>query len=157
MTHPPLPGPPSDGPPLLGRVSGRPAYRGGLPAGAAETFLAEPHVATLTTLRPDGSPHVAPVRFTWDGAAGLVRVLTVAASRKVRNLTAAPGGGRVALCQVAGPRWITFEGTAAVHADPARVAEAARRYAERYGSPPPAPPGRVAIEIAVDRLMNLYT
>ncbi|MFI7443841.1 pyridoxamine 5'-phosphate oxidase family protein [Nonomuraea indica] len=136
---------------------GRTPSRGGPPAGAAETFLAEPHVATLTTLRPDGSPHVAPVRFTWDGDAGLVRVLTVAASRKARNLTAAPDGGRVALCQVTGPRWITFEGTAAVRADQGRVAEVARRYAERYGSPPPAPPGRVVIEIAVDRIMHLNT
>ena len=59
-----------------------------------ESFLAEPRVATLTTLRPDGSPHVVAVRFTWDG--GMARVLTVAASRKARNLVR---GGRAALCQ----------------------------------------------------------
>jgi hypothetical protein len=34
-----------------------------LPA-PAEAFLAEPHIATLTTLRPDSSPHVVPVRFS---------------------------------------------------------------------------------------------
>ncbi|WP_308249751.1 pyridoxamine 5'-phosphate oxidase family protein [Sphaerisporangium fuscum] len=38
--------------------------------GPSEAFLAEPHLATLTTLRPDGTPHVVAVRFTWDGAAG---------------------------------------------------------------------------------------
>ncbi|MBB5781876.1 pyridoxamine 5'-phosphate oxidase family protein [Nonomuraea jabiensis] len=120
--------------------------------GSMESFLAEPRVATLTTLRPDGSPHVVAVRFTWDG--GMARVLTVAASRKARNLVR---GGRAALCQVDGFRWVTLEGTATVSDDPRRVAEAARRYLRRYGSPPPAPPGRVVIEIAVDRTMTLNT
>lgn len=117
---------------------------------AVEAFLAEPHVATLTTLRPDGSPHVAPVRFTWDGT--LARVMTVASSRKVRNLSTYD---RAALCQVAGFRWVTLEGTATVSADPRRVAEGVRRYTERFRSPPPDPPGRVVVEIAVDRVMNL--
>ncbi|KAB8187683.1 pyridoxamine 5'-phosphate oxidase family protein [Microbispora catharanthi] len=119
-----------------------------------EAFLAEPSVATLTTLRPDGSPHVAAVRFTWDHRAALARVLTVASSRKARNL-AAGSGGRAALCQVDGFRWITLEGPAAVHDDSGRVGEAVRRYAGRYGAAPPNPPGRVVIEIAVDRIMKL--
>lgn len=121
---------------------------------AVERFLAEPSVATLTTLRPDGSPHVAAVRFTWDPHAALARVLTVASSRKARNL-AAGSGGRAALCQVAGFRWVTLEGFATVHRDPGRVGEAVRRYAGRYGTPPPHPPGRIVIEIAVDRIMKL--
>ena len=29
-------------------------------------FLAERHLATLTTLRPDGSPHVVAVGFSYD-------------------------------------------------------------------------------------------
>ncbi|MGW0197062.1 pyridoxamine 5'-phosphate oxidase family protein [Nonomuraea sp. NPDC003201] len=124
------------------------------PTGSVESFLAEPHVATLTTLRPDGSPHVVAVRFTWDGEREMARVLTVAASRKARNLVR---GGRAALCQVDGFRWVTLEGTATVSDDPRRVAEAARRYLRRYGSPPPAPPGRVVIEIAVNRTMTLNT
>ncbi|WP_182903268.1 pyridoxamine 5'-phosphate oxidase family protein [Microbispora sp. H10830] len=119
-----------------------------------EAFLAEPSVATLTTLRPDGSPHVAAVRFTWDHRAALARVLTVASSRKARNL-AAGSGGRAALCQVDGFRWITLEGPATVHDDSGRVGEAVRRYAGRYGAAPPNPPGRVVIEIAVDRIMKL--
>ncbi|WP_263657512.1 pyridoxamine 5'-phosphate oxidase family protein [Nonomuraea gerenzanensis] len=120
-----------------------------------EGFLTEPTVATLTTLRPDGSPHVAPVRFTWDPEAGLARVLTVATARKARNLTGTPTTGRAALCQVAGFRWITLEGPATISNDPGRIAEAARRYTDRYLSPPPAPPGRVVIEIAVDRFLHL--
>ncbi len=49
-------------------------------------FLDERHLATLTTLRPDGSPHVVAVGFTWDDDAGLARVITFAPSRKARNV-----------------------------------------------------------------------
>jgi hypothetical protein len=73
---------------------------------SARSFLAEPRFATVTTIRPGGSLHAVPVRFTWDGDVGLARVMTVASSRKARNLAANPGS-RVALCQVAGFRWIT--------------------------------------------------
>lgn len=121
---------------------------------AAKAFLAEPHVATLTTVRPDGSLHVTAVRFTWDEDSRLARVLTVASARKARNLTVHPGG-RAALCQVAGFRWITLEGIATVSGDPRRLAEGVRRYARRYQSAPPEPPERVVIEIAVDRQMSL--
>ncbi|MCX4591806.1 TIGR03618 family F420-dependent PPOX class oxidoreductase [Streptomyces sp. NBC_01549] len=121
----------------------------------AEAFLAENHLCTLTTLRPDGSPHVAPVRFTWDADAGLARVMTAASRQKARNLLTRPGS-RVAVCQAAGHRWITLEGTATVSTDPQRVVEGARRYAKRYWCPPPDPPGLVVIEIAVDRAMGLY-
>jgi PPOX class probable F420-dependent enzyme len=122
---------------------------------AAEDFLAENHLCTFTTRRPDGSPHVTPVRFTWDGEAGLARVMTAVARRKARNLLAAPGS-RVALCQTAGPRWITLEGSATVSDDPVRVMEGARRYAKRYWSPPPEPPGLVVIEVEVDRVLGLF-
>jgi PPOX class probable F420-dependent enzyme len=120
---------------------------------SALTFVAERHLATLTTLRPDGSPHVVAVGFTWDPDAGLVRIITWATSRKVRNLTVAAGGARAAVSQVDGGRWLTFEGPAAVTDDPARVAEAVRRYAERYRQPGERP-DRVAIEITVDRVLG---
>lgn len=115
-------------------------------------FLAERHLATLTTLRPDGSPHVVAVGFTWDPEARLARVITFAPSRKARNLVASPGS-RAAVCQVDGGRWLTLEGTATVTDDPVRVAEAVRRYAERYRQPGERD-DRVAIEIAVDRVLG---
>ncbi|MEU6826054.1 TIGR03618 family F420-dependent PPOX class oxidoreductase [Streptomyces atriruber] len=121
---------------------------------SAGRFLAAPFTAVLTTLRPDGSPHLTPVRFTWDAAAGLARVLTVNTTRKVKNVLAAPKA-RVALCQVDGFSWIVLEGTARVVDAPERVAEGVRRYTERYFSGPPNPPGRVVVEIAVDRVLSL--
>lgn len=119
---------------------------------SAAAFLAERHLASLTTLRPDGSPHVVAVGFTFDADAGLVRVITFAASRKARNLLAAPGS-RAAVCQVDGGRWLTLEGPATVTDDPERVAEAVRRYADRY-RPPGARDDRVAVEIRVDRILG---
>lgn len=121
---------------------------------AAGAFLAEPRVAALTTIRPDGSLHAAPVRFTWDGDAGLVRVLTVASTRKARNVAVNPCS-RVALCQVDGFRWVTLEGTAAISVDVDQLSESVARYIDRYRSAPPDPPGRVVITIAVDNAITL--
>lgn len=113
-------------------------------------FLAEYHLATLTTLRPDGSPHVVPVGFTYDPNEQLVRIITFASSQKVTN---ARRGGRCAVSQVDGGRWLTLEGTSSVTDDPARVALAADAYAQRYRQPGERD-DRVAIEIAVDRVLG---
>jgi PPOX class probable F420-dependent enzyme len=117
---------------------------------AARDFLLERHLASLTTLRPDGTPHTTPVGFTWDEDAGLARIITSGASRKARH---AARGGPVALCQIDGRRWLTLEGTARVTADPAEVADAVARYAVRY-RPPRANPRRVAIEVTVQRVLG---
>ena len=117
-----------------------------------QTFVEERHLATLTTVRPDGSPHVVAVGFTWDSAARLARVITFAPSRKARNVGAAIAA-RAAVCQVDGGRWLTFEGTATVTDDPTRVADAVLRYAERYRQPHERV-DRVVIEIAVDRILG---
>lgn len=118
----------------------------------ATRFLAERHLATLTTRRADGSPHVVAVGFTWDAEAQLARIITFAPSQKARNLRRAPGS-RAAVSQVDGGRWLTLEGPASVTDDPARVADAVRRYAERYRQPGERP-DRVAIEIRVDRVLG---
>lgn len=120
---------------------------------AAERFLAENHLCTFTTLRPDGSPHTTPVRFTWDATTGLARVMTVVTRRKTRNLLAAPGA-RVSVCQPAGRRWITLEGSATVSTDPVRVTEGVRLYSKRFSSPPPQPPGLAVVEIRIDRVLG---
>jgi PPOX class probable F420-dependent enzyme len=115
-------------------------------------FLQERHLASLTTLRPDGSPHVVAVGFTWDDELGIARVITFAQSRKARNVVARPGSP-AAVCQVDGGRWLTLEGRATVTTDPLRVDEAVRRYTERYRLPGERA-DRVAIEIEVDRVLG---
>jgi F420H(2)-dependent biliverdin reductase len=116
----------------------------------ALTFLAERHLATLTTLRPDGSPHVVPVGFTWDDETGVARVITGGASRKARN--AEPGAPAV-LCQVDGRRWLSLEGRALVVRDPGAVRDAEQRYERRYRTPRPNP-ARVVIEIKVENVLG---
>ena len=108
------------------------------------------------TLRSDGSPHVVAVGFTWDPDAGLARVITFAGSRKARNLVGDGAGRRAAVSQVDGGRWLTMEGPAVVTDDPERVAEAVRRYAERYRQPGERA-DRVAIEIQVDRVLGRWS
>ena len=120
-----------------------------LSASALE-FLGERHLATLTTLRADGSPHVVPVGFTYDVDRGVVRVITFAAARKAVH---AETGRRAAVCQVDGGRWITFEGTPRVNDDPATVAQAVAAYADRYRQPK-VREDRVVVEIDVDRVLS---
>ncbi|MCM0675543.1 pyridoxamine 5'-phosphate oxidase family protein [Micromonospora phytophila] len=117
-------------------------------------FCRERHLATLTTLRADGTPHVVPVGVTFDAAAGLARVITSGTSSKARHVAeAGPSGAPVAVCHVDGRRWLTIEGRAVVRSGRPTVAEAERRYAERYRTPRPNP-DRVVIEIAVARLLG---
>lgn len=117
-----------------------------------ERFWRERRLCTLASLRPDGTIHQVPVGATYDAELHLVRVIASGSSYKARNLRAHPGS-RVSLSQVEGRWWSTVEGTATVSGDPERVAEAVRRYAERYRRPRPNPE-RVVIEIAVERLLG---
>ncbi|GAA1104984.1 MULTISPECIES: pyridoxamine 5'-phosphate oxidase family protein [Streptomyces violaceusniger group] len=118
-------------------------------------FWRERHVCTLTTPRPDGTPHVVPVGVTYDPEAGLARVIANRHSRKVAHVRAAgEAGARVAVCQMAGRRWATLEGLAVVREDPELIADAERRYAERYQRTPRPNPDRVVIEIALTRAMG---
>ena len=116
------------------------------------TFLTERHLATLTTMRADDTPHVVAVGFTWDPDETIVRVITWAGSRKARNVAERPGAP-AAVCQVDGGRWLTLEGRATVTSDPTRVAMAVQRYAQRYREPKQRD-DRVVIEIAVDRVLG---
>ncbi|MER5727494.1 TIGR03618 family F420-dependent PPOX class oxidoreductase [Streptomyces sp. NPDC002138] len=118
-------------------------------------FWRERHICTLTTPRPDGSPHVVPVGVTYDPEAGVARVISNKHSKKIRNVLAAgPQGARAAVCQMAGRRWATLEGRARIVDDEASVADAVARYAERYGRVPSPNPDRVVLVITLDRAMG---
>ena len=123
---------------------------GALPDPALE-FLVERHLAGLTTLRRDGSPHVVPVGFTFEPGTRLARVITSGDSAKVRN--ADLPGAVAALCQVDGARWLTLSGPIRVDRDPAAVADAVARYAIRYRQPRENPK-RVALVMEVATILG---
>lgn len=116
-------------------------------------FLTERHLATLTTMRSDGSPHVVAVGFSYDDALSRVRVITFSTAQKALN---ALRGGRAAVSQVDGGRWLTLEGTvrlATMDNDPEEVRRAVAGYAQRYQDPKERD-NRVAVIIDVDRIMG---
>jgi PPOX class probable F420-dependent enzyme len=115
-------------------------------------FWRERHLCTVSTLRADGSPHVVPMGIVLDPDEGRAWGITSRTSQKAANLRRGRDR-RVAVCQVDGRRWSTLEGLAEVREDEASVAEAVRRYAERYKQPRPNP-ARVALRIEVTRVLG---
>jgi F420H(2)-dependent biliverdin reductase len=116
----------------------------------ALAFLTERHLAMLTTLRPDNSPHVVAVGFTFDPKTHIARVITTGGSQKAVNAER----GRVAvLSQVDGARWLSLEGPASVNSKVDAVRDAELRYAQRYRTPR-VNPRRVVIEVQVERVLG---
>jgi PPOX class probable F420-dependent enzyme len=94
------------------------------------SFWDLPRLATLATVRPDGSPHLVPVKCMRDGDD--FHVLTRPETVKVRNLAAT---GRASLAEHTDSGWATVEGTAYVDDDPALIATARAAYERRFGRP----------------------
>ncbi|MBB5836964.1 TIGR03618 family F420-dependent PPOX class oxidoreductase [Kribbella italica] len=117
-------------------------------------FWTERHLCVLSTVRKDGSVHSTPVGVTVDFEAGVARVICSGTSHKARVVRAAGAeGAAVAVAQVDGRKWSSLEGRAVVRDDPAEVADAERRYAERYKQPR-VNPQRVVLEIAVTKVLG---
>ena len=115
-------------------------------------FLAQRHVGTLTIVKADHTPHVTPVGVTYEQDLALARVITWADSWKAKHVASLERAS-VAVCTVDGRRWVTLSGTATVTNDPTAVAEAVRRYGERYRQPKERD-DRVVIEIEVSRVIG---
>ncbi|MCW2688939.1 MAG: hypothetical protein JWR37_3829 [Mycobacterium sp.] len=116
----------------------------------AMAFLSERHLAMLTTLRADHSPHVVAVGFTFDPKTHIARVITSGGSQKAVN---ADRAGVAVLSQVDGARWLSLEGRASVNTEADAVRDAERRYAQRYRTPR-VNPRRVVIEVHVERVLG---
>jgi PPOX class probable F420-dependent enzyme len=113
-------------------------------------FLTARHLATLTTLRSDNTPHVVAIAFAYDAASGLIRIISSDRTQKVHNIDS---NGVAVVCQVDGARWLTMEGTAQVVRDPDRVRRAVEAFEARYRSARENP-DRVAIEIRIGRILG---
>ena len=110
-------------------------------------FVADRHLAMLSTMATDGAIHSIAVGFTLHD--GVVRIITSDGTQKVRNIER---DGRATVGQVDGARWISFVGNAVIEREPADVALAENLYAQRYRQPQPNPK-RVVIRIDVDRVL----
>jgi PPOX class probable F420-dependent enzyme len=123
-------------------------------SGEFADFWTERHLCMLSTVRADGTVHVVMVGATLDQKTGIARVICSGRSHKARQVRAAGAeGAAVAVSQTDGRRWSTLEGRAVVSDDPGHVADAVRRYAERYRQPRENPE-RVVIEITVAKVLG---
>ena len=129
-----------------------------------ELFLTQPMIAHLVTLRPAGTPHVAPVWFLWDGehgVSGRAWVMADGGAIKVRNIQSNPS---VALSIAAPERplsYVVLEGQAEITSE--GLEQVVERMCVRYDGP-----GRgeeyakellgearmVLLQITVDRVMS---
>ena len=111
-------------------------------------FVADRHLAMLSTIARDGTIHQVAVGFTVHD--GVVRIITRDGSQKVRNVER---DARATVGQVDGARWISFVGTAVIEREREAITLAENLYAARYRQPQPNPK-RVVIRIAVDRVLG---
>jgi PPOX class probable F420-dependent enzyme len=88
--------------PIVVRYEGRQPCRGGAatirrmdrpvplaPATRIDRLLREEPVVWLSSVRPDGRPHIVPIWFSWDGRE--VLIASKPHAQKIRNLRANPG------------------------------------------------------------------
>jgi PPOX class probable F420-dependent enzyme len=118
----------------------------------------KPYIATLATVREDGSPHTAPVWYRY--VDGVFFVLTEGSSKKAQNIKRDP---RVELCiddrERAPYHTVIVRGRATIEAYPGdawRLALAVRYLGEeggrRYVETTPATPDEVLIRIDPEQI-----
>ena len=124
-----------------------------------ESLLARPMIANLVTMRPAGTPHVAPVWFLWDR--GRAFVMADANAVKVRNVKRNPV---VALSIATADRplsYVVLEGKAKITSE--NLDDVVERMCKLYDGPERgaefakellAENRMVLLEIAIDRVMS---
>ncbi|MEV6108746.1 pyridoxamine 5'-phosphate oxidase family protein [Streptomyces sp. NPDC051940] len=118
-------------------------------APAVRTRLAEERNVWLCTVRPDGSAHVTPVWFVYEGSTWWIG--TDDFSVKVANVRAEP---RVSLALEDGRSPVVAEGEVTIHGDrfpPGVVAAFAAKYGWDVTAPTRPGTGRVLLEVPVRR------
>ena len=124
-----------------------------------ESLLARPMIANLVTMRPAGTPHVAPVWFLWDR--GRAFVMADANAVKVRNVKRNPV---VALSIATADRplsYVVLEGKAKITSE--NLDDVVERMCKLYDGPERGAEfakellgenRMVLLEIAIDRVMS---
>lgn len=97
-----------------------------------DAFLAEPHLARIATVRPDGRAHIAPMWFWWDGTSMYME--TPPTSVKANNLRTNPNCAIAVDITQGGLRFksVILEGRAELIDDPEYARAMARRIYTKY-------------------------
>ncbi len=128
-----------------------------------ERFLAQPRIAHLATLRPAGTPHVAPVWFLWEPNEdrGRAWVMADAGAMKVRNVKRNPA----VTLSIATPErplsYVIVEGKAEINSE--ELSRVVERMCVLYDGPEKGvdfakellgEDRMVLLEISIDRIMS---
>lgn len=99
-----------------------------------DSFLAEPHIAVVSTASPAGTPHAMPIWYLWRD--GKVLFHTGPDSKKMRNLRKNPKISVVVDSKIAPYKVVVIEGSASERPeDPALAREMAIHYlGDKLGS-----------------------
>lgn len=119
----------------------------GIPDGY-EDLLVRPLFGHLATVRPDGSPAVTPMWFSWDGER--LRFTHTTRRAKLRNIEHNPHVSLSVLDPEQPYRYLQARGTVeGIEPDPtgAFYVELARRYGRANATSPPDAPDRVIITV----------
>ena len=108
-----------------------------------DTYLREPHIADLATVRPDGSPHVAPVWFHYDG--DKVMVIAETSAVKVGNIRHEPRVSVSIATHQEPYRYVIVNGTAVISSE--GIPELVRTMAVNYS-------GKVEGELYAERVLR---
>ena len=104
-----------------------------------DSYLSQPYVAMLTSVRPDGRPHAAPVWFLWQGVSpgeegeGRALVMTGNSAVKVRNLRRNPAVTLAVANDHRPYQYVGLEGEARLTQD--NMAELVHRICAKYDGP----------------------
>ena len=115
--------------------------------GHLHDFWAAPRLATLGTVRADGTPHLVPVKAM--RVAEDLLVLTRPETVKARNVRRT---GRASIAEHTSTLWASVEGPARVCEDEETLATARVAYLERYGRPDTW--GTCVIVLSPDRVLH---
>ena len=113
-------------------------------------FLEQEPIVWLSTVRPDGDPHLVPIWFSWDGEALLI--FSKPDAQKVRNLRAQP-----TVMLALGDAEADFDigllkGTAELPDTPARDVLTPEHLA-KYGEVVEQSPGSIRLKVKRDRVI----
>ena len=119
----------------------------------AREFLREDHVAVVSTLNKDGSPHLTTMWYLLADDGTLV-MSTPGRNQKVKNLRRDP---RIAVCVGDGTRSVSLYGTVTISEDQAIVRRDIEHLVERYMKDEGMRPQVVAILVQQSRVTLRFT